>query len=180
MKKLTKEFQCDCGQVIFRTTGPHIIAATCYCDDCQKAARQLPILLDTDGGTAFVLHRKDKINPISGTDHLSEFKLNPTSRSRRIITTCCKTPMFFEFLDGHWLSIYKNRFNEEERPQTQIRTMTKYKNPDLVFNDSIPSPESHNFYFIYKLLTAWIAMGFKSPKIDYINSTNFSESDREI
>ena len=171
-----KMIHCQCDNVLLEVIDKPIMAVACYCDDCQEAGEKLASLrnadpnaiLEADGGTRFLMQRKDRIRCIKGAEFLSEYKLKPSSTSRRVIATCCNTPMFLEFEKGHWLSLYMNRFNETDQRPIEQRTMTKYKRADVHFNDNIPSPPSHTFSFMWKLALAWCAMRFKTPKIDYV------------
>jgi len=58
---------CSCGAVAFEARGKPILASICYCDDCQRASHELeslpgaPHILGTDGGTSYVLYRKDRV-----------------------------------------------------------------------------------------------------------------------
>ena len=74
---------CQCGQVAFETIGKPIVSASCYCQSCQEAGRQFgrlpaaPAVLDADGGTAFVLFRKDRVRCTKGSGKLQEHRLKP-------------------------------------------------------------------------------------------------------
>jgi hypothetical protein len=58
---------CRCGQVALETEGEPIVTTVCHCSSCQDAGRQLEALLgaapilDKDGGTPFILFRKDRV-----------------------------------------------------------------------------------------------------------------------
>lgn len=125
-------------------------------------------VLDADGGTAFVLQRKDRVACVKGAEHLKEFRLMPASPTRRVIATCCNSPMFLEFTSGHWLSIYSDRLAPEDRPAVEMRTMTADRRAGVEFNDALPSYRKHSGRFMWRLLTAWAAMGFRAPKLDYV------------
>ena len=43
--------------------------------------------------------------------------------------------------------------------------MTRDLEDPSALPDDVPNAKSHNFSFFIKLLGAWIAMGFRSPKI---------------
>lgn len=75
---------CRCGAVAFEAAGPSIISVVCYCKSCQEAGRQLakaaePPILRGDGGTDFVMHRKDRIRCVRGGERLESFRLTPSS-----------------------------------------------------------------------------------------------------
>jgi hypothetical protein len=168
--------RCQCGNVALEVIGKPIMTVACYCDDCQQAAQKLSSLknadpnsiLEADGGTQFLMQRKDKIKCIKGAKFLSEYKLKQETSTRRVVARCCSTPMFLEFEKGHWLSLYMNRFKQVDQKPIEQRTMTKYKRADVHFGDNIPSPSSHTFSFMLKLALAWSAMKFQTPDIDYV------------
>lgn len=170
--------QCRCGQATLEAAGRPILTATCFCDSCRKAAAQLegrsgaPKILDADGGTDFVLYRKDRVGPSGGADRLREFRLGPDAHTRRVVAACCGSPMFLEFEHGHWLSLYRDRFAPEDRPPIQMRTMTRDLGSAAASLDaSIPSAATQSPAFMWGLLSAWAAMGFRAPKIDYVEGS---------
>ncbi len=90
----------------------------------------------------------------------------PKSSTRRVLSVCCGTPLFLEFQNGHWLSVYSSRVPERVRPPTQLRTMIKDAPPGTHFRDGIPSYKTHSFGFMLRLLWAWVQMGFRAPAVD--------------
>jgi len=170
--------RCRCGQVGMQLAGEPIITATCYCDSCRKAAAVLgarpgaPPILRPDSGTDFVLCRKDRATPTSGADRLREYRLGSDAHTRRVVADCCASPMFLEFDAGHWLSVYRDRLAPEDRPPIETRTMLKDLGPAAANLDgAVPSSATQSGTFMWRLLTAWIAMGFKVPKVRYVNGT---------
>lgn len=167
--------RCECGSVSIEAEAAPIMTVACYCHSCQTAAAQMeslpdaPALLDKDGGTHFVMYRKDRMKCSAGPGYLREHRLKPDSETRRVIAVCCNSPMFLEFEKGHWLSLYKDRFKPAERPALDMRTMTKDRRPDVTFGDTIPSPNSHTIRFMWNLMAAWVLMGFKVTKINYVS-----------
>jgi hypothetical protein len=97
---------------------------------------------------------------------LREYRLKPESTTRRVLATCCNSAMFLEIGKGHWLSLYRNRF-ANGAPPVEVRTMTKDRRPGVEFVDDVPSPATHSAKFMWKLLAAWVAMGFRIPIITY-------------
>ena len=128
-------------------------------------------MLDADGGTPFVLQRKDRVTFTKGAERLRELRLKPDSPTRRVVATCCNSPMFVEFSGGHWLSVYRDRFDITERPAVEMRTMTADRRTGVEFTDNVPSYRRHSGRFMWRLLAAWAAMGFRSPKLDHVKGT---------
>lgn len=161
---------CTCGELKIEAVGKPILGVACYCESCQTAAKQLGFpqqapLAEPDGGTPFVLYRKDRV-VLPASDSLREHRLSPTSTTRRVIATCCDTPLFLEFENGHWVSIYASRFVPHERPGIEMRTMTRDAPPGVEFTDQIPSYSTHGGGFMARLLWTWVLMGFRSPRIE--------------
>lgn len=163
---------CRCGQVKFEAAGAPILGAVCYCTSCQEAARRFelmpaaPAVRDPDGGTDFVLYRKDRIRCISGERHLQEHRLTPGSPTRRVLATCCNTAMFLDFTKGFWLTMYRNRFTDGAAP-IEMRIMTRDRPSGVELADDVPNYAGHSGKFMWKLITTWVAMGFRSPEIAY-------------
>ena len=163
---------CSCGQVELVLTGAPFIATECHCNSCREAGgrlQSLPLarpMLEENGGTQFVLYRKDRVEISKGGDFLRGYRLSSTAPTRRVVTTCCNSPIFLEFKGGHWVSLYASLWPEGQAPQPDIRTMTSDRSPDTVLDDAIPSGRRQTLGFYGKLLTAWIAMGFKVPNIE--------------
>ena len=96
----TKQYlaRCSCGAVKLTASGQPIVASVCYCDDCQAAARQIATLAgssnvaDSDGGTEYLLFRKDRFSCSEGSQHLRPVRLKDTSATRRMIASCCSRP----------------------------------------------------------------------------------------
>ena len=104
---------CTCGQVRLEATGRPIVTVTCYCASCQAAGQKFAALpgatsvLREDGGTDFILFRKDRIRCLAGKEVLREHRLTPASKTQ-------------------------------------------------------------SARFMARLLGAWVAMGFRAPKIDFV------------
>ena len=64
--------RCSCGSVEIEALGAPITSAVCYCDSCQAGAREIEALpnaapvLGPDGGTAYILYRKDRVKYAKG------------------------------------------------------------------------------------------------------------------
>lgn len=173
----TRIARCSCGKCELALTGAPIATAACYCTSCQTAGERfeaLPgghVVLDADGSTAYLLQRKDRVTCTKGAELLREYRLKPDSPTRRVVASCCNSPMFLEFSGGHWVSVYRDRLAREERPTIEMRTMTMDRRAGVEFSDAIPSYRKHSGKFMWRLLTAWAAMGFRAPKLDYVKGT---------
>src|ERR1700740_2842170 len=111
---------CSCGGVELKAVGRPIVSSICYCDDCQRGARQIealpnaPAVRDPDGGTAYILYRKDRFECSKAATQLGPYKRREASRTNRIVATCCNSAMFMNFDSGlHWVSAYRARFHGE-------------------------------------------------------------------
>lgn len=161
---------CRCGAVAFEMEKAPILSTACYCHSCQEAGRRIAELpdaeptLDADGGTAFVLHRKDRIRCLDGGHRLKEHRLKPDSPTRRMVAGCCNSAMFLEFTRGHWLSIYADRL-VGGAPPLEMRVMTGDRRDGVVLPGDVPNYATHSGKFMWRLLSAWAAMGFRVPKV---------------
>jgi hypothetical protein len=159
---------CQCGTVRFSAAGSPISSTICYCSSCQQAGHvfenlpSTPRVMDADGGTPVVLYRKDRVRCEAGKEYLAEFRLKPESPTRRVVATCCNSPMFLDFTKGHWLSIYRNRFPNGE-PPIEMRLMTKERPAGTVLAGDVPNHEGFSGKLMLNLILAWIAMGFRRP-----------------
>jgi hypothetical protein len=111
-----KTARCACGSVELEAIGTPITSVACYCESCQEGSRQIEALPNRravcaiDGGTAYVLYRKDRVEYPKGSRLLRGFKLKKGSSTKRVVASCCDWPMFLEFEKGHWLTIYRVAF----------------------------------------------------------------------
>ena len=160
---------CACGKFHLEVSGEPIISTECHCQSCRDAAARLPALAaraqSANGGTHYVLCRKDRIRFPEGTGGLKEFRLAPDSPTRRVLAVCCDTPIFLEFKDGHWLSLYASLWPEHTAPSIELRTMTKDLPPSTSLAGDVPAGALPTAGFYARLLGAWIAMGFKVPAV---------------
>ncbi|MFP2904895.1 hypothetical protein ACLESD_07540 [Pyxidicoccus sp. 3LFB2] len=116
-----------------------------------------------------MLYRKDRIRFLKGTDHLKQFRLSPKAPTRRVVATCCNTPVFLEFNNAHWLSLYSCLWPEGAQPPLELRTMTSDLPAGTALPTDVPIGKRQTVSFFARLLGAWIAMGFRSPKIAVVN-----------
>jgi hypothetical protein len=150
----TTRLACACGCVQMEVEQTPIIATECHCNSCHAAGERLralegaPDVRGRNGGTPFVLYRKDRVRFVTGLDRLRAFRLTQDASTRRAVATCCNTPMFLEFKGGHWLSVYAG-----DRAEA------------AALSQDVPHGTRQTLGFYARLLGAWAAMGFRSPDI---------------
>jgi hypothetical protein len=158
---------CRCGQVLIEITAAPIVSAICCCESCQAAGRAIeqtpgaPAVVRPDGGTEYCLYRKDRLRVLAGGEHLQERRLTPASPTRRVVASCCATPMFLDFTKGHWVSVYRDR--APGAPPLEMRIMAKDAPAGARFDDGIPTYPAFPGRFVIRLLTARVGMGLKRP-----------------
>jgi hypothetical protein len=161
---------CQCGRTALELVGDPFLTAICCCESCRTAGRQFelapgaPSVVRADGSTDYCLYRKDRVRVAAGGEHLQERRLTPASPTRRVIATCCNTPMFLDFTNGHWLTVYRDRI-PGDLPAPSMRVMAKDAPSGVSFTDGAPTYGTHSPAFMFKLLAAWAAMGFRRPRI---------------
>ena len=155
---------CRCGGVEIEATGAPIASSVCYCTDCQLGSRRIEDLpnagsvRDADGGTAYILFRKDRIKCAKGAELLTGYKLKDTSITNRVVATCCNSAMFMNFDKGpHWVSAYRARFRGAV-PPLQMRICTRSKPEQVVLPTDVPNYPGYPVRFIFKLLLSRVAM----------------------
>lgn len=160
---------CRCGQVGFAISGAPIMRVACYCTSCRTAGREFeqafgasPVVGD-DGGTDMVLYRKDRVVQTVGADRLREHRLKPDSPTRRMVATCCNTPMMLDFTKGHWLNFYRGCL-PGQIPALEMRVMTADKPAGVTLPGDVPNYAGRPGKFMWKLLSAWAAMGFRKTR----------------
>lgn len=138
--------------------GGHIHCAACHCDDCQSAAQALDALptpaptTDAFGGTHYVLHRKDRYHVASGSALLRPHRLRDGSPTRRMVASCCNSPMFLAFDNAqHWISVYRARIPGDS-PRLQSRIATRFADPAGGAPDDVPSYRTFPFALVVQLL----------------------------
>jgi len=161
---------CACGQVALEADGAPILSATCYCESCRTAARQFeqapgaPAVLSGDGGVDYCLFRKDRVRIVRGAEHLREHRLNEASPTRRMTAACCNSPVFLDFAPGHWLNFYRDRM-PDDAPPLEMGVMAKERSVGAPRPGGPPTYPTYPPRFLFKMLAAWAAMGFRRPKI---------------
>jgi hypothetical protein len=156
--------RCSCGSVELQAMGAPIVGAACYCDDCQEGFRQIEALRnaspvrDSNGGTEYLLYRKDRIKCTRGAELLHGYKIAEKSATNRVVATCCNSAMLLNFDDRkHWVSMCRVRF-QGDVPPLQMRVMTKFKPENSDLPRDVPSYPRFPLRFVAKLVAARIAM----------------------
>lgn len=168
----TRIIGCACGETRLEVQGEPILVSECLCNSCRAAAARLTRLpgagaiLTAYQATPCAEYRKDRVHILSGAGHLREFRLSAGAGSRRIVAACCNTPVFLEMKGAHWLSLYLHLWPAETRPKPEMRTMVGDLDDRSSLPDDIANLKTHSVRFYAKLLKAWIAMGFRNPKIE--------------
>lgn len=170
MTKVLSSAACRCGQVELRIGGAPILHGICYCNSCQEAGRRheaqpgADTMVAKDGGSDYLLYRKDHVCCVRGGELLEERRLKPDSPTRRLFARCCNTAMFLDFTPGHWLTLYRARVPGDVPPPA-MRMMTAERPIGVTLPDDMPNHPGRSGKFMLKLLGAWMAMGFKRPAI---------------
>jgi hypothetical protein len=156
--------RCSCGSVEIDALGPPIMCVSCYCDDCQEAARRLEAapghapLRTEDGGTPFVVFRKDRVTVRKGNELLDKFKLRESSPTNRWIARCCDSAMLLDFDDSkHWVDVYRERLSET-KPLIEMLVCTRFRDNANPIRTDIPGYSSYPLRFIARLIRAKVAM----------------------
>ena len=159
----TTLLSCACGKVECEATGSPILTAVCYCDDCQRGARQIGTLpdaapvIDADGGTAYVLYRKDRFECAKGRELLRDLRLGESSPTSRVVAGCCNSAMYLDFRKGHWVCAYRGRFRAAA-PPIQMHIQTRFRPQSDRAPSNIPAYRAFPPLFFAKILLARIAM----------------------
>jgi hypothetical protein len=157
------KLSCSCGNVEWEAVGAPILAAACYCDDCQEGSRRIealpnaPPIRDADGGTEYVLYRRDRLRCSKGRELLRDFRLRDKSPTKRVVAGCCNSAFLVDFEKGHWLSAYRARF-EGAAPPLQMRIQTRFRTSNVADATDVPAYRRFPLRFISKLLLARLAM----------------------
>ena len=156
--------KCACGSVTVETTGAPIITGVCYCDDFQEGGRRIEALpnaapvRDPDGGTPYVIYRKDRVKVTGGADKLVRYKLNEKSATNRVVAACCNSAMLLNFDDAkHWADVYRHRF-AANAPPIEMRVCTKFSTDPGDLPNDVPNYPRFSFKFLGRLLTSRLAM----------------------
>lgn len=131
--------------------------AGCSCAGVELELRGAPPVLEPDGGTAYVLYRKDRMQCSKGAELLRDYRLNENSPTRRVVAACCNSAMFVDFQKGHWFSVYRARLRGEV-PALQMRIQTRFAPRGADVPHDAPGYARYPLKFIFRLLGARVAM----------------------
>jgi hypothetical protein len=104
---------CRCGKVELEIVGAPILRGICYCASCQEAGRRyravpgVDSVLAEDGGTDYVLYRKDRVRCVQGGDLFEERRLKLGSPTRRMYARCCTAAMFLDWAHAEKLNHHR-------------------------------------------------------------------------
>lgn len=161
----TRTLSCACGRVELETRGAPILTAVCYCTDCQEAGRRIEALPHAqpvkgpDGGTEYILYRKDRVRYTRGEELLQRQKLRGTSPTNRWVASCCNSAMSVNFDDPKlfWVDVYRNRV-KGEKPPLEMRVCTRSKPEGATLPTDVPIYPGHAFKFMVRLIGTRLAM----------------------
>ena len=144
--------------------GTPIVSSVCYCVDCQNGSRQIEELpnagsvREADGGTAYILFRKDRLSCSKGASLLKNYKVKAGSATNRVVASCCNSAMFMNFDKGpFWVSAYRARF-QGGLPPLEMRICTRSRPNGVAIPADAPSYPGYPVTLTMKLLTSGLAM----------------------
>jgi hypothetical protein len=162
--RVTATVSCACGQVAIEAVGAPITSVICYCYDCQEGARQIQSLpqaisiQEPDGGTAYLVFRKDRVACRKGVSLLRHHKIRENSATNRVIATCCNSAMLLNFDDGkHWVDLYRSRCQGDVLP-VQMCICTKFRPEGHAIPTDVRQYPHYPVSFLMKLVLAKAAM----------------------
>ena len=157
---------CQCGAVELSAWGRPITVNACYCDDCQAAARRLAASADSgrasrvNDGMEFMVFRRDRIACTRGANRLQAMRLTGSSKTRRMIASCCATPMYMAFDDKRpRVSAFRAPFGADA-PPVQMRICTRSKRSTKKVEAGVPSHPGYPLAMMIRILAAWPIMMF--------------------
>ena len=162
---------CRCRTVKIELAGSPIMSNICHCDDCQRGSRNIeelpgaPKILDPYGGTPYVLYRKDRVHIVQGRERLVDHRIEGERNTRRVVASCCNSPLFLDFEPGHWISVYQQRF-EAPVPPSRLRVQTRFMPAGGRPDDGLPLHRGFAFGMIVRLLASRMAMGAGKKSFD--------------
>ena len=136
--------RCRCGAVEIGAWSEPIVVAACYCDDCQAASERLAAsansapLARADGGTEFMVFRRDRIACRRGAQNLQVMRVREATKTRRMVAGCYATPMYVSFDDKRpWVSAFRAGFGPDA-PPAQMRICIRFRRTEDKAKDDLP------------------------------------------
>jgi hypothetical protein len=164
---VTVSAQCTCGAVVLALRGAPIGSFACYCDTCQEGSRRLealphaPAVRDAYGGTEYVLYRKDRVAFTKGQELVTDYALEQSPKTNRVVATCCNSALMMRFDDArHWMPVYRARFGPQAQP-IEMRICTSFLPKDETLPNDVPAYASYAPAFMMRLLRSRLAMLFR-------------------
>src|SRR3984885_3251109 len=115
--------RCRCGAVEIGAWAEPIAVNACYCDDCQAAAQEIADsapsarAASADGGTEFMLFRRDRIACTRGAENLQAMRLTAASKTRRMIAGGCNRRTYVPFDEKRpWVAGFRASFLADAPP----------------------------------------------------------------
>ena len=114
--------------------------------------------MNADGGSDYVIYRKDRVRVVKGAELLKPLKVKDGSPTNRVIATCCNCAMMLNFDDSkHWLDFYRARIRGSA-PPPQMLVCTKFAPAPDRLPKGVPAYPGHPASFLATLLRARLAM----------------------
>ncbi len=170
---ITQDIMCDCRKVRLRLHGACEASTICHCAECQTAAVVFRDQFDRNiaepgGGTTFGIWRKDRVECVMGADHLAGHRLVEESPSRRVIATCCDTPMFIDRKGRPWIGVFSDRFPDDRRPQPRWRTFCKDLADEPRDGFTIPRHSGYSLPLATRRWKALLATRFNTAHLTFV------------
>jgi hypothetical protein len=154
-----RKASCACGRVELAALGHAITSVVCHCDDCGEGSRRIEALpnarrvRDAEGGTAYVVYRREAIRCTRGDALLEPHKLRAGSPTSRYVATCCNSAMYLAFDDAKpWVNLYRARLHGEA-PALQMRLSSRFTRGAASADADGPSSSKYSVAFVAKLLS---------------------------
>jgi hypothetical protein len=142
----------ECGVLLRRLSGRWSAdREVAKCSACPRRRRRHT--------SSDMSYRDDRFSCVSGADLLVGYKIKDSAPTQRLVASCCNSGMFLKFGRGHWVSMYRARF-EGEPPPIEMRTQTKYRLVDTEIPHDAPSYRTYPMKLVVKLLASRLSMLF--------------------
>lgn len=152
--------RCHCGAVRFEATGKPIASVICYCDDCQLAGRRIEAfpnarpVLDSQGGSHYLVYRRDGVRCVSGSERISRLTLRSESATQRLVAECCSAPLLVCFTDSkHWIDLFSAQVVGQSA-KVEFRMCTAFSPDRVAIPRDAKVSSGYPVRFIARLLAA--------------------------